>query len=135
MTTSTISETVSEKRGRPTVFDPEYVRGIGRMYPEITSQRGLIAKCYEIDAVSSLTNGGNGWIEGVSRIVGDKIYSSTILEQLGRLKNETDCGDAVIVRFAREVNQLFIDDASMTVRRAVQILRVLRAQCRETVDA
>jgi hypothetical protein len=64
-------------------------------------------------------------VEGVERIYGNEIYAATILEQLGRFRDEAGCDSELIVELARALNRLLEQGA--TVREAVHRMRLVRA--------
>lgn len=122
-------ETVSKKRGRPPKFDPEWVSFLRSLYPDLTTERQLIAKCYEITALGALKVSDGVLADGVANIVTTtSTYKATILEQLGRLKDETEIDDADILAAARWLSSRFDADPEFTVRKAVVLLRELREE-------
>lgn len=124
-------ETVSKKRGRPEAIDPGWVKFVAGLHPELTSQRQIMAKCYECRAVGAL-NVDRVAIEGVSAIFDPNanVYRATVLEQLGRLKVENDWHDDDVRHIARIINQRFIETPELTARQAVAILKQARAACK-----
>ncbi len=120
-------ETVSKKRGRPEKFDPGWVKTIHGIYPELTSRRQVVAKCYESAALKSLKVANGVLAEGVANIVTTtRTYKATILEHLGRLKIDTEVNDPDILTTARWLSARFDDDPQFTARKAVALLRLLR---------
>jgi len=125
-------ETVSKKRGRPTIVDPARVRAVTFVFPGITTYRQRMAKWYEIGAVSALVVDHKA-IGGIAEIfdLGRNTYRAGVLEQLGRLKFETDMDDADIRHIARLIAERFRNEPDLTTRQAVSILRQARRACRE----
>jgi hypothetical protein len=130
-----LSETVSEKPklGRPERFNAEWLAFLCGLYPDIKTRRGILAKAYECTAVGCLHK-DHVPVEGIERIFSGDTYAATILEQLGRLKCETNCPGEVIVRFARDLNAELVKDPAMTVRDAVETMQIVRAECRRIVE-
>ncbi len=124
-------ETVSKKRGRPPAFDPRYIAGLRPIYPDVRSERGLIAKAYEVHAFAAICDRG-AIIDGVEQIVDLDIrrHRSTILEHLGRLAIEGDFTDDETRDMARTVNRRMVDDG-LTVRQTVALLKMARAAIKE----
>lgn len=123
MTTS-FTETVSKKRGRPAKFDPVWVSIIRGIYPELRSKRQIMAKCYEAAAVGILRDAS-----GVAAIF-DKAatHHATILEQLGRIAKDGIAADSEVIAAAQWLSDKLKCDPEFTVRRAVALLRLLREE-------
>lgn len=124
-------ETVSKKRGRPPAFDPRYIAELRPLYPDVRSERGLIAKAYEVHAFAPLCECG-AMITGVEQIVDLDIHRhrSTILEHLGRLAIAGNFTDDETRDMARLVNRRMADDG-LTVRQTVALLKMARAAIQE----
>ncbi len=121
-TTAAISETVSIKRGRPTVFAPSFMSVVGGLFPELRSKRQIVAKCYEVEAIDILQD-----TEGVDAIFNKTdTYHATILEQLGRLKLDGIVSDDEIQNAAVWLSNKLKCDNQFTTRQAVKLLRLLR---------
>lgn len=125
--TAKVSETVSKRRrGRPAIFDREYVALIRSTHPGLTSERQIIAKCFEIEAVRCLCTDG-AIVEGAAGVfTAAGVYRATVLEQLGRLAVGLHLAPDDIRNAARWLSSRFEADPTFTARRAVALLRELR---------
>lgn len=96
-----ISEKFSGKRGRPPRFDPDSVRILRSLYPEVTTERGLRNCCYLIRAVQALKDDEPVVPEVFSWIFAERRLRRVILYALGKQH-----WDAEMVReVAREICQ------------------------------
>ena len=122
--TTAISETVSKKRGRPSVFDPAWVKIVASMWPDLRSKRQVVAKCYEVEALRIVKDA-----DGVDAIF-DKAatYHATIMERLGRIAKDGIVTDAEVVAAAVWISDRLKSDPTFTVRQAVALLRLFREE-------
>ena len=121
-----LSETVSKKRGRPEVFDRNFVKAIAGLYPDLT-HRQVMAKCYETKAVGAIEEASG--VEKLFNMHG-KPYMATALEQLGRLAVENDWEPAELLEIARIINRRIAQE-SLTARQAVALLKIVRFDCKQ----
>ncbi len=124
-------ETVSEnRRGRPARFDPAWVRMVKALHADIKTDRGIIGKCYECQAMRALQSDNGGLVQGIDGIVrtDSSVYRATVLEHLGRLKMESGVDDADIRAAAQWLSSRLNTVPAFTTRKAVELLRALREE-------
>lgn len=132
-------EAASNNRGRPRHHSREMLEALTSAWgSRAKTERQQQALYYVFKAVEALQSTGSkgGFVRGVERIVKDsrdrRDVRLGVLEQLGRLLVETDCGNKALVKYAREVNQLFVKYPDMTTREAEKIIRRVRAEIKDT---
>ena len=112
---STISENISEKRGRPSRFDPEWVEVIRALFPEARSERMLRNRLYMQRAVHAVLSDENpdrfAWIFTPDRC------RTVILQTLGA----TNWDDESIRAIAQGICEL-----KMLTTDAVEVIRAIQ---------
>lgn len=121
-----ISERRSEnakKKGRPGCFTAEWMAYLKNMFPEITTQRGLVNRAYAIRAISFLDNAAFDWLgctkESVRR---HQPMRYSVLTELGRIEDVD-----TLRNFAAEVCERKLPDG-----KAVAALRICRSAKKPT---
>lgn len=91
---TTISEEASKKRrGRPRAFTPQWLKILRDMFPDITTERGMQERAYQLQAHTVLKSDPTcRWLideEGISAGKPNS-YRPSILAALGRIEDEDD---------------------------------------------
>ena len=93
MSTDTVSETVSKKRGRPRVLSPTVERLLQQTFPEVRTRRGLQNKSCEMHALCVILDHQQSYPELMwlydkarERRREARCLKTTILQALGRIE-------------------------------------------------
>lgn len=130
MNEAAITEAASKKRGRPRKYEINQPM-MHYLCPDVKTTRHQQNRWLSQQAFSCLINSKADKVKpGVEEIVSlsdKRRFRVGLMEQLGRMQMETGCSDAAVLDHARELNKLFINNPKMTTRKAVEIMRIVRA--------